>query len=169
MSRVAKYLAAIGKEFKPEVAVTAEEPAPQSAEAEAAPMSRVAKYLASQNKAVAESAGLSASVAQIVADLGNAVETAEAEVEALAIEDEAVAVEEAAAVEEEIAGVAADEVIRLDDGLQCQAGTAKGTQCKNKANLGQIQTTLNDKTYQFSVCTQHNNDHFKPFAGLVEA
>ncbi|WP_374089745.1 hypothetical protein [Methylomicrobium lacus] len=143
LSRVAKYLAAIGKEFKPEAAAPAESaaaPAEKAAPKKGA-STRVSKYLESQTKAVAESAG-AASAAQAVKDLGK--------------------VEVAA---EEVSG----NVIRLDDGKQCQASTAKGTQCKNKSNLGHILLSVNDKDYQFSVCTQHNNESFKPFAELLEA
>ncbi|MEC4748298.1 hypothetical protein [Methylomicrobium sp. Wu6] len=139
-SRVAKYLAAISKEFKPNVAVQPEVSAAES-EVAPAPRSRVSKYLESQNKAVAEPAGI-ASVAQV------------AKVEA-PVEDESVG--------------GSDDIIRIDDGKQCQASTAKGTQCRNKANLGHIQLTVNDKKYQFSVCTQHNSDSFTPFADLLES
>jgi hypothetical protein len=150
LSRVAKYLAAVGKEFKPEppkeseaVAQIQEEPAKRTG---------VSKYLAGQSKSVAESSGI-ASVAQVIKDLGQIEEPSE-EVET--------------AAESEAAG-GADNEVRLDDGLQCQASTAKGTQCKNRSNLGHIQVTVNDQEYRFSVCTQHNNENFKPFAELLES
>jgi hypothetical protein len=150
LSRVAKYLAAVGKEFKPEQPKKSE-PVAQPQE-EPAKRTGVSKYLAGQNKSVAESSGI-ASVAQVIKNLGQP---------------------EAPSEEIEIAGEGeaawgSDNVIRLDDGLQCQASTAKGTQCKNKSNLGHIQMALNDREYRFSVCTQHNNENFKPFAELLES
>jgi hypothetical protein len=150
LSRVAKYLAAVSKEFKPEVGKKTE----TAPEAEAAPASRtgVSKYLASQNKSVAESTGI-ASVAQVIKDLGK-IEAPSEEIE-ISLDDESVS--------------GSDNVIRLDEGTQCQASTAKGTQCKNKSNLGHIQLTVNDQEYRFSVCTQHNNENFKPFAELLES
>ncbi|MBL1264535.1 hypothetical protein, partial [Candidatus Methylomicrobium oryzae] len=155
LSRVAKYLAAVGKEFKPAAAKkpeAASEPKAETApepEAEPAKRTGVSKYLAGQNKSVAESSGI-ASVAQVIKDLGK-------------VEEPSETIEIA-----ESAGDS-DNVVRLDDGKQCQASTAKGTQCKNKSNLGHIQISVNDQDYRFSVCTQHNNENFKPFAELLES
>ena len=50
---------------------------------------------------------------------------------------------------------------------QCQAGTAKGTQCKRTAQLSKIQRTVNKKKYQFTVCSQHDNKSFKPYDNLI--
>lgn len=58
--------------------------------------------------------------------------------------------------------------LHLDDGKQCQASTTKGTQCKNTTNLSHIQRTINKQKYQFSVCKQHHNEKFKPFAPLLD-
>jgi len=138
LSRVAKYLAAIGKEFKPEAAAPAESVAQAEAAAPQGAGTRVSQYLESQTQTVAKPA--------------------------TAAKAKAAAEETAVAVKEE-----SGNVIRLDDGNQCQASTAKGTQCRNKSNLGHIQLSVNDKDYQFSVCTQHNNESFKPFAELLEA
>lgn len=64
---------------------------------------------------------------------------------------------------------AASSTIHLDDGKQCQASTVKGTQCKHTTHLGHIQRTINKQKYQFSVCNQHHNETFKPFAPLLRA
>jgi hypothetical protein len=149
LSRVAKYLAAVGKEFKPDVANKSETVA--QLQEEPAKRTGVSKYLASHNKAVAESSGIG-TVAQVIKDFGK-VEAPSEEIEIS--EDEAVS--------------ESGNIIRLDDGKQCQASTAKGTQCKNKSNLGHIQLAVNDQEYRFSVCTQHNNENFKPFAELLDA
>jgi hypothetical protein len=50
---------------------------------------------------------------------------------------------------------------------QCQAGTAKGTQCKRTAQLSKIQRTVDKKKYQFTVCSQHDNKSFKPYDNLI--
>ena len=57
--------------------------------------------------------------------------------------------------------------IHLDDGKQCQASTVRGSQCKHTTNLGHIQRTINKQKYQFTVCNQHHNETFKPFAPLL--
>ncbi len=50
---------------------------------------------------------------------------------------------------------------------QCQATTAKGSQCRRKANLKNIHKKLEEKNYDFRVCNQHNNDKFMPFAKFI--
>jgi outer membrane biosynthesis protein TonB len=54
------------------------------------------------------------------------------------------------------------------DGKQCQASTAKGTRCKRTTTLENITTTVEGKTYQLTVCTQHNNDKLKIFSELLK-
>jgi len=54
------------------------------------------------------------------------------------------------------------------DGKQCQASTAKGTRCKRTTTLENITTTVDGKTYQLTVCTQHNNDKLKIFSELLK-
>jgi len=59
--------------------------------------------------------------------------------------------------------------IDLKDGMeQCQASTAKGTRCKRKTNLEETSLTIDDKTYQLTVCKQHNTDGLKPFSELLK-
>lgn len=54
------------------------------------------------------------------------------------------------------------------DGKQCQASTTKGTRCKRTTTLENITTTANGKTYQVTVCSQHNNDKLKIFSELLK-
>jgi hypothetical protein len=51
---------------------------------------------------------------------------------------------------------------------RCQAATSKGKQCSRTSKITKIQRTINKKKYNFTVCSQHNNDSFKPFADFVE-
>lgn len=51
---------------------------------------------------------------------------------------------------------------------QCQSGTARGGQCKRTKNLVKIQRTIHKQKYTFLVCSQHNNESFKPYKGLIE-
>lgn len=155
LSRVAKYLASISKEFKPEVA----DPAPADAPATAsAAKTGVEKYLASGNSDSSHSARAASPL--LVSKVSKYVEPKHEEIH----ETTDVATDEI-----ETSVIASSDVVHLDDGLQCQASTQKGTQCRNKSNLGHIQQTINNQKYQFSVCTQHNNAGFKPFADLVGA
>lgn len=60
-------------------------------------------------------------------------------------------------------------IVKLsENATQCQARTAKGTQCKNTTHLTHIHRTINKQQYEFSVCTQHHNTSFKPYPGLIE-
>jgi hypothetical protein len=52
---------------------------------------------------------------------------------------------------------------------RCQAGTAKGTQCKRTSQLTQIQRTINKQKYKVTVCSQHDNSSFKPYDGLIKS
>ncbi len=54
------------------------------------------------------------------------------------------------------------------DATQCQAGTARGGQCKRTKNLVKIQRTINKQKYTFLVCSQHHNESFKPYKGLID-
>ena len=62
-----------------------------------------------------------------------------------------------------------DNIIDLkDNSRQCQASTAKGTRCKRKTTLEDTSISIDNKTYLLTVCRQHNNDHLKPFSGLIK-
>ena len=74
----------------------------------------------------------------------------------------------AAAAPKKAAAAKASNVIRFENVAQCQSRTVKGTQCKNTNNLTALQQTINNQTYEFSACLQHNNDSFKPYAPLLE-
>lgn len=54
-----------------------------------------------------------------------------------------------------------------DDSKQCQASTVKGTRCKRTTTLENISTPVDGKTYQLTVCSQHNNDKLKIFSELL--
>lgn len=55
-----------------------------------------------------------------------------------------------------------------ENATQCQASTAKGSQCNRTANLTQINRTINKQKYRFAVCNQHNNQSFKPYQSLIK-
>lgn len=136
---VGKYLAG---RYKATVAAPAKpEPAAKPAPE---PTSKVAKYLAEQEKA---NAGGSAAVASKPAAQPVKAETSVAH--------------------EADSAKHTSSVIHINDDKRCQAKTSKGTQCKNTANLGHIQRTINKQRYMFSVCSQHHNDSFKPFEPLL--
>lgn len=60
-------------------------------------------------------------------------------------------------------------IIDLKDELnQCQASTAKGTRCKRATNLETTTVSIENKTYQLTVCKQHNTDTLKPFLELIK-
>ncbi|MCF6204958.1 MAG: hypothetical protein L3J59_15025 [Methylococcaceae bacterium] len=56
----------------------------------------------------------------------------------------------------------------LSDDGQCQGSTAKGARCKRTTTLEKISITIDDKTYQLTACSQHKNDKFKPYPGLIK-
>lgn len=51
---------------------------------------------------------------------------------------------------------------------QCQAETAKGSRCKRTNNLETTIQTFKNKRYQFTSCTQHNTDKFKPHPTVLK-
>ncbi|MFW5443751.1 MAG: hypothetical protein ACKE51_05525 [Methylococcaceae bacterium] len=55
-----------------------------------------------------------------------------------------------------------------DDKNQCQASTAKGTRCKRTTSLENATVSIDNKTYQLTVCKQHNNKSLKPFSELLK-
>lgn len=55
-----------------------------------------------------------------------------------------------------------------DSAEQCQASTAKGTRCKRKTNLEETRITIDNTTYQLTVCKQHNTKGLKPFSELLK-
>jgi len=56
----------------------------------------------------------------------------------------------------------------LSDDTQCQGSTAKGARCKRTTTLEKISFTLDNKTYQLTTCSQHKDDKFKPYPGLIK-
>lgn len=59
-------------------------------------------------------------------------------------------------------------IIDISINTRCQAGTAKGTQCKRTSQLTQIQRTINKQKYKLTVCSQHDISSFKPYDGLIK-
>lgn len=55
-----------------------------------------------------------------------------------------------------------------EDGKRCQAGTAKGSQCKRTNTLETASLEIDGSTYQLTVCSQHNNDSLKPHSKLIK-
>ena len=55
-----------------------------------------------------------------------------------------------------------------EDGKRCQAGTAKGSQCKRTNTLETASIKIDGATYQLTVCSQHNNDSLKPYSKLIK-
>lgn len=55
-----------------------------------------------------------------------------------------------------------------ENGEQCQASTTKGTRCKRKSSLEEASVTIDSKTYNLTVCKQHNNDSLQPFSELIK-
>jgi hypothetical protein len=56
----------------------------------------------------------------------------------------------------------------VDEITRCQAATMKGTQCRRKTGLEALDTIVDDQAYKFSVCSQHHNDDFVPFAEFLQ-
>lgn len=56
----------------------------------------------------------------------------------------------------------------LSDDGQCQGSTAKGSRCKRTTTLEKMSVTIDNKTYQLTACSQHKNDKFKPYPGLIK-
>jgi hypothetical protein len=74
----------------------------------------------------------------------------------------------AAAAQKKAAPKAASGTTDISINTRCQAGTAKGTQCKRSSQLTQIQRTINKQKYKVTVCSQHDNSSFKPYDGLIK-
>lgn len=169
LTGVAKYLASQGK--GPAVAVKAPAPAPAPV-----PKTGVGKYLAGlgtpgsyKYEAPKTAAPAPKKAEKPAAKAAAATPAIEKTVQIKAAEPviaSEMPVIEAHAVEKP---KPASTTIHLDDGKQCQASTVKGTQCKHTTHLGHIQRTINKQKYQFSVCNQHHNETFKPFAPLLSA
>jgi hypothetical protein len=169
LTGVAKYLAGQGRTAKPAVK---EEPAPAPE-----PATGVGRYMAGQSRAGthgSEVAKVTASEPQKAKQPATKAAAAQPEKAKVAqqktAEPETTAAPASASVTSEppaAASKSASTVIHLDDGKQCQASTVKGTQCKHTTHLGHIQRTINKQKYQFTVCNQHHNETFKPFAPLL--
>lgn len=59
-------------------------------------------------------------------------------------------------------------IINISNDNQCQASTAKGTRCKRTTTLEKTSITIANKTYQLTICSQHNNEKLKPFPRLIK-
>lgn len=55
-----------------------------------------------------------------------------------------------------------------DNTPQCQAVTGKRTQCTRTINLTRISRTIDGQDYQFTVCSQHDAQNFKPYSAFIE-
>lgn len=170
LTGVAKYLAGQGRVAKP-VVKEEQAPAPE-------PVTGVGRYLAGQSRAgthgteVARETVSEPKIATQPAAKTAAAQPEKAKVsyEKKAAEPEQEASQSEPASESSAASASAkpaSTVIHLDDGKQCQASTVKGSQCKHTTNLGHIQRTINKQKYQFTVCNQHHNETFKPYAPLL--
>jgi hypothetical protein len=153
--------------------------------APAAPLSKVDKYLASQNASKEQAATTPEKKAEPVKKTEAPVKAAAAaKKKSEAVEKpeaakkettkKAVEVKEAPQKDAEKVEISAKpkksavtkpvDITDLSTGAtQCQAGTTKGTQCRNTLRLNQLQLDISGKTYLFAACNQHNNDTFKPF------
>jgi len=61
------------------------------------------------------------------------------------------------------------DIINLTDKTtQCQAATVRGSQCRRKSNLKTVEKTIDGKTYQFLICSQHDNDAFVAFKNFLQ-
>jgi hypothetical protein len=171
VSGVEKYLAkqsATASEKSPTPAVTAtthadEPPAKQSPAVEEKPagsasVSRVDKYLASRQ-------GTAAPAGEVAPKRAAAKKAAPAVKETRADTSEEKTV---AAKKTESAAQPSDIINLAENATQCQAKTAKGPQCKNINGLMRIQRTINNKKYEFAVCSLHDNAAFKPFPALMK-
>ncbi|MGR8980228.1 MAG: hypothetical protein ACU84H_09075 [Gammaproteobacteria bacterium] len=161
LTRVAKYLA--GFEDSAQSKTGAADPAP-------APTTGVGKYLANKGGASAfkyQEPKIMTSAPDIEEEIA-----ANAPVEAAA---EAITMAEPAAVSSSEAEesnapenpITTGSIILLDDGIRCQASTSKGSQCKITNGLSHIQRTIDEQTYQFSVCKQHDNEKFQPYPAML--
>ncbi|NOQ36050.1 MAG: hypothetical protein GQ569_09165 [Methylococcaceae bacterium] len=180
MTGVARYLFKLETQEKK---TPAKKAAPVKEE-KTARLSRVDQYLAKQQAAEAKKAASKTTkktakkATKVIAkDDVKEEETSkveEKEETVAVVEQQETTIEVSAAEENKEPAVAeieeiSNETINLAEGAtQCQAATVKGSQCKRKANLEVIEHTVNENTYQFAVCRQHNNDAFTPFAELVQ-
>ncbi len=143
VSSVEKYLANKGKGTTPK---------PKAAVAKPKPASRVEKYL--QEKAEAPKSTKT---------------TTPSKTESKPAPEKKVEAKPAPAAKKPAPVAAKSERIDLSvNATQCQAGTARGGQCKRTRNLVKIQRTINKQKYTFLVCSQHHNDSFKPYKGLID-
>ena len=167
LTRVAKYLAGFEESSSSKAKVA--DPAPVSA-----PTTGVGKYLANKGGASAlqyQEPKIMTSARDIEPDIEEEI-VAENTVN---VAEEAITLAEPVSVslsnaEETISPEnpkSIESIVILDDGLRCQASTSKGAQCKITNGLSHIQRTINEQTYQFSVCKQHDNDKFQPYPSLL--
>ncbi|MGR9115121.1 MAG: hypothetical protein ACU85E_05095 [Gammaproteobacteria bacterium] len=170
MTGVAKYLARLEGGRKP-VQRQAETKQPTKQ----APLSRVEQYLAKQKEApVSAQPVKTASKEPQPAPAPKAApaeQKAASPAKATQQKPAAAKSPEPAPVAEPKAAVAdkpASKLIDLaENAEQCQASTAKGSQCRRKANLEVIHKTIHKQKYKFAVCSQHNNSDFAPFSELL--
>lgn len=170
LTGVARYLAGQGRATKP---VVKEEPAPAP---EPEPVTGVGRYLAGKSRAGSHGTEtVREAVPEPKKTAQPAAKTAAAQPEKAKVTYEKATAPETVSSSEPAGEPSAEaapakptgSVIHLDDGKQCQASTVRGSQCKHTTNLGHIQRTINKQKYQFTVCNQHHNETFKPFAPLL--
>ncbi|MGR9086318.1 MAG: hypothetical protein ACU841_04495 [Gammaproteobacteria bacterium] len=166
LTGVAKYLAGQYKAVKTAAPAPAPAPAP-----EPEPTTSVGRYLAGQSRSGTAQSGAVKEPAPVAKPAAKAEAVVEPVKEKVAPHPFVEPSKTAASTSKPSHADDASKtgaIIHLNDGKQCQASTTKGTQCKHTSNLGHIQRTINKQKYMFSVCNQHHNETFKPFAPLLE-
>ncbi len=175
LSSVEKYLKRKAEAASGQQTVTTEETATATEEA-TKPATGVAKYLAgkgsaSKPKAVAAKPKPASRVEKYLQEKAEAPKvkksTAAAAPKKVASKP-APATKQAETKKPAPSAARSDRIDLSVDASQCQAGTARGGQCKRTRNLVKIQRTINKQKYTFLVCSQHHNESFKPYKGLID-
>ena len=133
----------------------------------AQPTTKVEKYLAAQAAAEQESASdektgtdeTATRVAKYLADHGSS------SAKGAAVAEEVV--QQPEPVEDNTPQASEISEPSSETATQCQAVTGKGTQCTRNVNLTQISRTIDGRDYQFTVCSQHNTQNFKPYSAFI--
>jgi len=173
LSSVEKYLRRKAEAGQSQQAEQADETA--APEVATKPATGVAKYLASKGAAASKPKAAAAKpkkpVSRVDKYLQQKTETPKSTKSATAPQKTTSKPKPAPKAETKKAAPATTTSTRIDlsvDATQCQAGTARGGQCKRTKNLVKIQRTINKQKYTFLVCSQHHNDSFKPYKGLID-
>lgn len=127
------------------------------------PATGVEKYLAGQESAGTEKTGTDETatrVAKYLADHG-----ASSAKDAAVVEE---VVEQPEPAEDNAPQASGISEPSSETATQCQAVTGKGTQCTRTVNLTQINRTIDGRDYQFTVCSQHDTQNFKPYSAFIE-